>query len=75
MKKYYENHMMGWVGAILVLYGYYLNANMDPSSWLTWIVGNSLIGYYCLNKEAYPTAAMSFVLVFMNVYGYMTWTS
>ena len=74
MKKYYENHAMGWVGALLVLYGYYLNANMNPNSWLVWLVGNFLVGHYCLNKEAYPAAAMSFALMAMNVYGYVTWT-
>ena len=73
MKKYYETHVLGWVGAMLVLLGYYLNANMYASSWLVWIVANALVGIYCLNKEAYPTAVMSFVLVIMNIYGYISW--
>ena len=73
LKKYYETHLLGWVGALLILYGYYLNANGIIQSWLVWIVGNSLIGAYCLKKEAYPTAAMSFILVILNIYGYLNW--
>jgi len=74
MKKYYENHAMGWVGALLVLYGYYLNAHMNSNSWLVWCVGNFFVGRYCLSKGAYPAAVMSFALMVMNVYGYVTWT-
>ena len=73
MKKYYETHMLGWIGALFVLVGYYLNANQMISSWLVWVVGNTLIGIYCLKKEAYPTAVMSFVLVILNIYGYFNW--
>lgn len=73
MKKYYETHMLGWIGALFVLVGYYLNANQMISSWLVWVVGNTLIGIYCLKKEAYPTAAMSFALVILNIYGYLNW--
>tara|TARA_Y100000310_G_C20566812_1_gene755897 strand:- start:649 stop:909 length:261 start_codon:yes stop_codon:yes gene_type:complete len=68
-----RSHLLGWAGTILVLFGYYLNANMDSASWLVWIAGNLLVGMYCLNKKAYPTAVMSFILVFMNIYGYLTW--
>jgi len=64
---------IGWIGAILVIFGYYLNAHYDASSWMVWIFGNILIGFYCLNKKAYPTAVMSFVLVLINVYGYVKW--
>ena len=73
LKKYYETHVLGWMGALLVLLGYYLNANEFIQSWLVWIVGNTLIGIYCFNKEAYPTAAMSFALVILNIYGYFNW--
>ena len=68
-----NSHFLGWVGSFFVLFGYYLNANMYPSSWLIWIIGNSLVGVYCLKREAYPTAVMSFVLVIMNLYGYISW--
>ena len=73
MNKYFKTHILGWVGAVLVLIGYFLNANMNPISWLVWILGNTVIGVYCLNKQAYPTAVMSFALVIINVYGYIRW--
>ena len=47
-KKDSDNHLLGWIGSLFVLFGYYLNANMYPSSWLVWVVGNSLVGVYCL---------------------------
>lgn len=64
---------IGWLGAFLILLGYYLNANLIASSWLVWGFGNALIGIYSLNKKVYPTAAMSFCLVIVNVYGYVMW--
>ena len=73
MKKYYKDHVLGWIGALLVLLGYYLNANGSIESWPVWAVGNLFIGKYCLNKGAYPTAVMSFILVILNIYGYFKW--
>jgi hypothetical protein len=37
------------------------------------MAGNLMVGIYSMEKEAYPTAAMSFVLVIMNIYGYINW--
>ena len=73
MKKYYETHVMGWLGSALILFGYYLNANMYVSCWAVWLIGNALVGVYCLNKGAYPTAVMSFMLMILNIYGYLNW--
>ena len=73
MKKYFKSHILGWVGAILVLLGYFLNANGLIESWPVWVVGNLFIGKYCLDKKAYPTAIMSFILVIINIYGYFRW--
>jgi len=75
VKSFYQHHALGWLGAILVLYGYYLNANMNDNCWPVWLIGNSLVGVYCIERGAYPTAVMSFVLVIMNVYGYINWLS
>ena len=73
MKNKKINHILGWAGASLVLLGYCLNANQMISSWPVWAVGNLLVGKYCLDRGAYPTAIMSFVLVILNVYGYFKW--
>ena len=64
---------IGWAGGILVVSGYYLNADFNIYCWLAWIVGNSMIGSYCLRVKAYPAAAMSLALVFVNVYGFISW--
>ncbi len=73
MKSIFEHNGLGWGGAALVLYGYYLNANMNDNCWPVWLVGNLMVGIYCLEKKAYPTALMSFVLAVINVYGYFKW--
>jgi nicotinamide riboside transporter PnuC len=64
---------MGWAGAIFVIAGYYLNANMHVSGWLLWIVGNSLVAAYSWHKGAYPTVVMSLVILIMNIYGFLKW--
>ena len=65
---------MGWLGAVLVLLGYLFNAHHYILCWPIWIVGNILVALYSVNKEAYSTAVMSFVLVIINIYGWMHWT-
>jgi len=64
---------IGWLGAFLVVAGYYLNANMYDACWFVWIAGNSMVAGYSIYKEAYSTAAMSFIIVIMNFYGMLKW--
>jgi C4-dicarboxylate transporter len=73
--KYFEKviERLGWVGAILVILGYYLNANQLTSSWVVWIIGNVLVAIYSYHKKAYSTALMSLIIMIMNVYGYISW--
>ena len=66
---------IGWAGAALVVFGYYLNANELTSSWLVWFTGNLFVGLYSTYKKAYSTAAMSFIIMAMNIYGYLQWIS
>ena len=73
MRQIMEHHALGWIGTVLVLYGYYLNAHMNDLCWIIWVVGNIMVGIYCIEKRAYATAVMSFALVIMNVYGYLNW--
>ena len=65
--------IFGWLGASLVIFGYYLNANEFISSWLVWFTGNLLVGIFSLYKKAYSTAIMSFIIMVMNIYGYIQW--
>jgi nicotinamide riboside transporter PnuC len=66
---------LGWIGASLVVFGYYLNANMYVSSWLVWTVGNVLVAMYSWHKKAYPTVVMSIIIAAMNIYGYFSWSN
>ena len=82
MKNLLENNLgllnwkwIGWLGAMLVILGYYLNANAIISSWLFWMVGNALVGIYSIYKKAYSTAVMSFIIMVMNIYAYVSWLS
>lgn len=65
--------VLGWIGAGLVVFGYYLNAHQHISSWLVWIVGNLLVAGYSIHKKAWSTAVMSLIITVMNIYGYLTW--
>lgn len=66
---------LGWLGALLVIFGYYLNANMCVVSWPVWIVGNMFVGIYSLSIKAYSTAVLSFIVMIFNLYGYISWTT
>jgi len=65
--------MAGWIGAGLVVIGYYLNAHLYACSWLIWMVGNGLVAVYSWHKEAYPTVVMSLIILIMNIYGFLRW--
>ena len=67
--------MLGWLGASLVILGYYLNANEFATSWLVWFAGNLFVGIFSIYKQAYSTAVMSFIIMAMNIYGYIQWVS
>ena len=71
-RGYYE--YLGWLGALLVVFGYYLNAHHCLSSWLVWLIGNLCVAGYSAHKKAWPTLAMSIVIAIMNVYGYLHWS-
>jgi len=66
---------IGWIGAILVVWGYYLNANQCLSSWIVWVVGNLCVAGYSAYKKAWPTFAMSIIITIMNVYGFIQWSN
>ena len=65
--------LIGWLGAFLVIFGYYLNANENVLSWIVWMIGNIAVGVYSYYKQAYSTAIMSLIILVMNIYGYLSW--
>jgi len=64
---------IGWLGAILVVCGYYLNANQCLSSWVVWVIGNLCVAGYSAYKKAWPTTVMSIIIAIMNIYGFYKW--
>ena len=67
--------LIRWLGAVQVIIGYYLNANEYITSWIVWMIGNAMVAVYSIYKKAYSTAAMSFIIMLMNIYGYIRWLS
>lgn len=67
-------HIAGWVSMVLIIMGYYFNANQNPVCWVIWFVGNMIMGLYCCEKKTYPPAVLSFLIGLMNIYGYISWT-
>ena len=61
---------IGWFGALLVVGGYYLNANGFISSWVVWVIGNLCVAGYSWYKKAWSTLTMSIIIAIMNIYGY-----
>jgi len=76
-KEYNDKIMerLGWVGAGLVIFGYYLNANHYVCSWYVWIIGNLCVAGYSAHKKAWATLVMSLIITVMNIYGYISWLS
>ena len=74
-EEYYDKIMerLGWIGAFLVILGYYFNAHQHLSCWGVWIAGNLCVAGYSAHKKAYPTLLMSLIITGMNIYGYFSW--
>jgi nicotinamide riboside transporter PnuC len=73
--EYYDKTMerLGWIGAFLVILGYYFNAHQHLSCWGVWIAGNLCVAGYSAHKKAYSTLLMSLIITGMNIYGYFSW--
>ncbi len=65
--------MIGWIGFVFILMGYYLNAKQNIKCFYIWGLGNILFMIYALLISAPPQVAMSLFVLGMNVYGYNIW--
>ena len=63
----YFTEILGWLGFVLILFGYYFNARQLIFCFYIWGVGNILI-------NAMPQVAMSIFVLGMNIYGYIEWS-
>ena len=68
-----EIELLGWIATGLLLIGYYLNAKKKISSWVFWMIGNSLMLGYAVLIESNSVAFLSVVLIALNIYGYFSW--
>ena len=46
--------IIGWLGTICILFGYYLNAQKYNSSWVVWFLGNLFMLVYSISISANP---------------------
>jgi nicotinamide riboside transporter PnuC len=65
--------ILGWIATLMLLAGYILNANKQQSSWAYWFVGNSMMLIYAFYIGSHSVAFLSFVLMILNIYGYICW--
>ena len=66
--------IIGWLGFIFVLLGYYFNAKQKIYCFYIWGLGNILFLIYGVLINAFPQIAMCIFVLGMNVYGYKQWS-
>ena len=69
----YMIDMIGWLGFILILLGYYFNAKRKLYCFYIWGLGNMVYILYGFIINALPIMAMSVFVLIMNIYGYYNW--
>ena len=65
--------IIGWLGTVCILFGYYLNAKKLDMSWIVWFLGNLFMLVYSVKINASPQVLLAVVLMGLNVYGYLNW--
>ncbi len=65
---------IGWLGTILIMLGYYLNAQKYKTCFIIWGLGNIVFLVYSYLINAIPQLAVSVFVLGMNVYGYKQWS-
>ena len=65
--------LIGWVGFLFIIYGYYLNAKKYPICFYIWGIGNILFLSYAALINSFPMLFMSMFTFGMNIYGWSQW--
>ena len=65
--------ILGWLGFVLILFGYFFNARQQIICFFIWGIGNIFFLIDALLIDAMPQVAMSLFVLGMNVYGYQQW--
>ena len=66
--------LVGWIGTVMIIYGYYFNAKKIKTCFIIWGLGNIAFLIYALLIDAPPQVAISIFVIGMNVYGYREWS-
>ena len=66
--------VIGWLGFVGLIIGYILNDKKSVSCFYVWGLGNILMMIYAVMIDSNPQVATAFVVLLMNVYGYIEWT-
>jgi len=66
--------IVGWLGFIFVLLGYYFNAKQKIYCFHIWGLGNVAFLIYAYLIDAPPQIAISVFVIGMNVFGYRQWS-
>jgi hypothetical protein len=66
--------IVGWLGFIFVLLGYYFNAKQKIYCFHIWGLGNILFLIYGFLIGTRPQIAMCIFVLGMNIYGYKQWS-
>ena len=68
-----DSQLIGWIGFLFIIAGYYLNAKKYINCFFIWGIGNVIYTFYGYTINAIPIIAMSLFLLCINVYGYYSW--
>ena len=73
METFVVFDIIGWLGTVCILFGYYLNARKLDLSWIVRFLGNLFMLVYSVKINANPQVLLAVVLMGLNVYGYLNW--
>jgi|TARA_Y100000992_G_C20823339_1_gene285895 hypothetical protein len=66
--------LIGWIGTVMIIFGYYFNAKKIKTCFIIWGLGNVAFLIYAILIDAPPQIAISIFVIVMNVYGFKEWS-
>ena len=69
-----EYDWIGWIGTVMIIFGYYFNAKKIKTCFIIWGLGNVAFLIYAYLIDAPPQIAISAFVIGMNVFGYRQWS-
>jgi len=65
--------ILGWLGFLFIIFGYYLNSKKYIICFYLWGIGNITFAIYAYKIDSIPMLFMSLLTLGINVYGYIQW--